>query len=100
MSLGHIWAPLMLFQAWLAVTSRDTAGEQVVTIDKLPLLHDAVVAACGGEDGRNDPRVCTFDPSSLLCPSDADGRPCLTASQVETVRRLYSGPVDASGRHL
>jgi feruloyl esterase len=100
MSPGHIWAPLMLFQAWLAVTNRDAQGHQILTIDKLPLLHDAVVAACGGEDGRNDPRACTFDPGALLCPSDTNGHPCLTGAQVNTIRKLYSGPVDASGRRL
>jgi hypothetical protein len=100
MSPGHIWAPLMLFHAWLAVTNRDAQGRQILTIDKLPVLHDAVVAACGGEDGQNDPRACTFDPGSLVCLPDAGGRRCLTAAQVDTIRKLYSGPVDRSGRHL
>jgi hypothetical protein len=89
----------MLFQAWLAVTNRDAQGHQILTIDKLPFLHDAVVAACG-RDGQNDPRACTFDPGSLACPPGAGGRRCLTAAEVDTIRKLYSGPVDRSGRHL
>ncbi len=41
----------------------------------------------------NDPRKCSFNPASLEC-SGADNNNCLTASQVATARRLYTGPVD------
>jgi feruloyl esterase len=39
----------------------------------------------------DDPRKCSFNPSSLLC-SGADRDTCLTQPQVDTVKRLYAGP--------
>jgi feruloyl esterase len=45
-----------------------------------------------------DPTSCTFDPGSIQCPAGAtDTSTCLTAAQVETVRKLYSGPRDDHG---
>ena len=62
------------------------------------LLAAAVMNACDRLDGVadgiiNDPRKCSFNPASLEC-SGADNNNCLTASQVATARRLYTGPVD------
>lgn len=73
--------------------------------DKLELLHHAVVTACDLQDGLQDgligdPFACTFDPAALLCKSGETGR-CLSVAQVETVRRVYAGPIDpATGTHL
>ena len=73
---------------------------QVERIDKakLPLITKAVVAQCGGRDGGangdqylNDPRVCQFDPKALQCKG-GDGPNCLTAAEVEAVRKVYAGP--------
>jgi feruloyl esterase len=70
-------------------------------LDKLPALHIAVLKACAGVDGLiDDPRACSFDPASIQCLSDANTAICLTPAQVEAVRKLYEGPVDAQGRHL
>src|SRR5262249_25676774 len=90
---------------WNARANLDAAGNQLLTPEKLPMLHDAVLAACDGLDGVADrliadPRLCQFDPSTLQCPGNADGPECLTAAQIEAVARLYSGPVDSAGRHL
>jgi feruloyl esterase len=68
---------------------------------KLPLLAQAVLAACDGKDGLvdgliSDPRQCTFDPASLQCPS-GDGPDCLTAGQVETLDVLYHGVTNSAG---
>jgi feruloyl esterase len=63
---------------------------------KLPAIQNAVLAACDGLDGvkdglLEDPRVCHFDPSVLLCKA-ADNSECLTAAQVETLKTIYDGP--------
>ncbi len=64
---------------------------------KLPLLHDAVLAACDAKDGVKDgllnPWSCQFDPASLQC-KEGDAPGCLTARQVETAKEIYRGPVD------
>jgi feruloyl esterase len=67
---------------------------------KLGLLHESVLASCGGRDGMLDePGTCTFDPGRLQC-KDTEADTCLTASQVASVRKIYSGPVDAGGKSI
>lgn len=61
---------------------------------KFAVVHEAVIAACDALDKVKDgvlenPRVCKFDPKSLLC-AGADAPTCLTAAQVETVNKIYS----------
>ncbi len=61
---------------------------------KLALLNQAVVAECDGLDGvkdglLEDPTRCRFDPASLLC-SGAETDKCLTALQLESVKRVYA----------
>jgi feruloyl esterase len=72
--------------------------------DKIPAIAKAVVAACDANDGvkdgvLNDPRACHFDPRTLLC-KEADSADCLTAPQVEALRKIYAGPLDANGKQM
>jgi feruloyl esterase len=65
-----------------------------VSAAKLTMLNHAVLAACDTRDGvkdglLNDPRACHFDPATLLCKG-ADSDACLTAPQVESVKRMYA----------
>jgi feruloyl esterase len=70
-------------------------------------LADAVNAACDALDGirdgvLNDPRRCHFDPGSIQCKSGEapTGSTCLTAAQVEAVKKIWNGPRDADGQLL
>jgi feruloyl esterase len=61
---------------------------------KYPAIHQAVLNACDALDGLKDglitdPTLCHFDPRVLSC-KDADGPTCLTAPQIETVRKILS----------
>jgi feruloyl esterase len=61
---------------------------------KLNALNKAAIAACDAQDGVkdgliNDPRACKFDPSVLLCKA-GDRDDCLTAPQLEAVKRVYA----------
>lgn len=74
--------------------------------EHVPLIRDAVLAACDADDGvadgiLTDPRSCTWDPAELQCPesSGTDAAACLTPAQVETVRRAYSGVRFRDGRY-
>jgi feruloyl esterase len=62
------------------------------------LLSQAVTNACDALDGAkdgviNDPLKCHFDPATLEC-KNAGQENCLTASQVETAKQIYAGPVN------
>lgn len=92
-------------QTWNVRVNTDSAGRSVLTPDKIPALHAAVLAACDGIDGLvdgqiDDPRACTFDPGSVECSAGTDRADCLTPAQVTATRKLYGGPVDENGRRL
>ncbi len=70
---------------------------------KLPAITAAVLAQCDAQDGLkdgilNDPRMCRFDPSTLLCRGE-DELSCLTAPEVASLKKIYAGGVDSEG-HL
>jgi feruloyl esterase len=78
---------------WIAQQTHKDA-ESALPQAKFAVVHEAVLTACDGIDGvkdgvLEDPRQCTFDPKTIQCPA-ADAPNCLTAAQVETVRRIYS----------
>ncbi|MFI9815939.1 tannase/feruloyl esterase family alpha/beta hydrolase [Saccharothrix variisporea] len=96
---------LLLHQAWLARATTGPDGRPVLTADRLPALHDAVLRHCDHLDGLvdgqlDDPRRCDHDPAALLCPPGEDRPTCLTPAQVEAARRVYAGPTDAHGNRL
>jgi Tannase and feruloyl esterase len=96
------WAPLAgLFEPWVAAANRNAQGKQILTAEKLPALHAAVMAACADKNGViKDPRACTFDPASMRCPDGADRPDCLTDEQIRVVRDEYRGPSDKDGHGL
>ena len=92
-----------LYHAWQARSNTGADGEAILAASRLPLLHRAVLDRCDGLDGQVDglildPRACRFDPGALLCRANPpqDAASCLTAAEVEAVRRLYDGPRDAA----
>ena len=92
-----------LYHAWQARSNTAADGKAILAASRLPLVHRAVLAECDGKDGQvdgliADPRACRFEPAALLCranPSEP-AADCLTAAEVEAVRRLYDGPRDAA----
>jgi feruloyl esterase len=99
---GNIEAQLLgVVPAWLVAANTGAAGREILTSDKLPALHAAVVTACGDASGLiEDPRSCGFDPASIRCPARADSSSCLTPAQVAVVREFYLGPNDGHGHYL
>ena len=89
---GHLWAALAM------------EGDGYIPAAKIPVIADAVNNACDALDGvkdgvLNDPRRCHFDPADLLCKG-ADGPSCLTAAQVEAVKKLWTGYRNADGDQI
>jgi hypothetical protein len=92
-----------LYHAWQARSNSGPDGKAILAASRLPLLHQAVLDRCDRLDGQTDglivdPRVCRIDPGVLLCRANPSqvAASCLTAAEVEAVRRLYDGPRDAA----
>jgi len=86
--------------AWEAQANAGPDGKPILTSARLPLLQNAVAAACGDKEGLvADPRRCNFKPESLECKG-ASGPDCLSAAEVGVLRKWYDGPHDAAGRAL
>jgi hypothetical protein len=89
------WSHLFTGFVWNARALTETPGSAIPPA-KLPMIQSAVIAACDALDGLKDgllenPRACRFDPSALTCKG-AEGPECLTAPQVEALRKIYDGP--------
>lgn len=83
-----------MWPAWLI--SKDPA--RYIPPGKLPMIHEAALKACASPIGLKqgfieEPDRCTFDPGVLLCKGP-DATDCLTAPQVDLMRRIYAGPVN------
>src|SRR5580700_10031691 len=86
---------------WKAQAIRKNPGG-LIPLSKLPLIHNAVVAACDARDGVKDglladPRICDFDLKTLECKGK-DGPDCLTDAQVTVARAFYSPTVNPRTR--
>jgi hypothetical protein len=100
---ANYWTHLLLS----AVSNlQATAGQQATYIppSKLPAIQAAVLAACDADDGIKDgvienPSRCRFDPAVLQCQG-AESERCLTAPQVQALKKLYDGTRSSSGKLL
>jgi feruloyl esterase len=90
---------------WHIVQVNGSAANTTPVLAEGPLsiLHNAVIKACGRQDGGipsdiylNDPQDCHFDPGVLQCKAGQDPSTCLTADQVKAARNLYAGPLNPS----
>ncbi|CAL8477589.1 tannase/feruloyl esterase family alpha/beta hydrolase [Caballeronia sp. S22] len=106
---AHFQIQNSLYHGWNVESNSTTgtsAGKAVLYADKAQVLHKAVVAACGGQasvaDGLiADPRTCHFDPATIQCAASASSTSnCLSAAEVATAKKIYSGPTDANTNML
>lgn len=95
---------LYMMFTWSALANRDAAGRMILKRADLDLLNKGSLAECDLDDGIKDglvtrPQQCAFKPSKLACrPGEVSG--CLTKAQVEAAEKIYSGPVDGTGRPI
>jgi len=71
---------------------------------KLPAIEAAALASCDAADGVKDdvigdPSSCKFDPAVLLCPG-TETNACLTAGQIDGLKRFLAGPQLSSGKTI
>jgi feruloyl esterase len=93
---ANYWTHQMTSEVWNGIVT--SSPDTNLPKEKLQLVQDRAVAACdmldGAADGLiSDPMRCKFDPGTLKC-NGADGPNCLTAAQVDAVKKVYSGPVN------
>jgi Tannase and feruloyl esterase len=85
----------MANQWWVWLAHHQSEASAVPT-EKYALIHQAALDLCDAQhdhikDGIiGDPTRCAFDPVVLQCKG-GDAPNCLTAPQVETVRKVYAG---------
>src|SRR5215470_11135607 len=84
----HTFGQMWYWQA----THKDEAS--FIPPEKYPLLHQAALNVCDAKDGLKDglisnPESCRFDPVVVQCKDNAASN-CLTATQVEAARKIYS----------
>jgi pimeloyl-ACP methyl ester carboxylesterase len=89
---------------WIIQANTGPDGKDIVSLDDLKLIIDAVYQACDGIDGLNDglisdPSACNFDPESLIC-DEGENKGCLTMEQIETLNAWYGGPKNSAGEQL
>jgi feruloyl esterase len=89
---------------WIARANTGPDGSNLITAAELPMIEEAVYAACDAADGLedgllSDPRTCSFDPATLAC-NDGETADCLLGPQVDALRKLYAGPQDSRGQSL
>jgi feruloyl esterase len=100
-----VYTPVTYSNAMLRVQMFHAHAESNLAPEHVPLIRDAVLAACDAYDGvadgiLTDPRRCAWDPAELQCAaSQASKAACLSPAQVETVRRAYSGVQMKDGRY-
>jgi hypothetical protein len=96
---ANSWTKLLTAAIWneQAVAAEPGAW---LSPEKLSLVSKAAQAACHAENGVvSDPGKCKFDPSSLQCKAGQTDA-CLTAPEMTTLQKIYSGPQDASGKSI
>jgi feruloyl esterase len=94
-----------IYEAWNIVTNTRADGSLIITSDKLPLIHTAVLDECDQLDGAKDglvsvPWECHPKLTQIVCKQGQDPGSCLTAEQLRAALELYRGAHDDKGNKL
>jgi len=98
---ANYWTHLLANAVWDLLALQ---GDAYIPARKLPAIEAAVLAACDALDGAKDgiiadPLRCRFEPSVLQCKG-AETDSCLTAPQVDALKKLYAGGHLSNGTPL
>jgi feruloyl esterase len=91
------WVGRAVGAVWMGQASHETEGSAIPAA-KYAAIHKAALDACDALDGVKDgvienPETCKFDPVVMQCKGE-DSNDCLTAAQVTTARKVYSGVIN------
>lgn len=92
---GAAWTHLMTSFAWSWKVAHRNPASQLKAAN-LTRIQAAALEACDTVDGVKDgviedPRLCRFDPATVLCSKDAS-EGCLSPEQLAALQGLYGGP--------
>ena len=99
--VGAPASPIVRLNAWQiwpsVLINQDPA--RAIPQGKAAMVSRTILDKCDALDGvkdgiLEDPWRCAFDPRELLCKG-ADTSDCLTAPQVDLLKKLYAGPVNS-----
>lgn len=93
------------YHGWNGRQNMTDDGKPILLADRLPILHNAAVAACDELDGLKDglisyPPACHFDPTTIVCKPGQDPATCLTSAEANVAKEIYRGAHDAKGQQL
>jgi hypothetical protein len=94
-----------LLTAALDLSKATTASEEdFIPPEMLPIITAAALKGCDAKDGikdgiLEDPRNCHFDPDLLHC-NGTESNACLSAVQIQTVKKIYAGGSEAAARQV
>jgi hypothetical protein len=93
------------FLDWNTRINTAPDGTTILTQDKLPLIHAAVLSQCDAKDGLKDglvtdPLKCAFDPATLICRPGQAAASCLTAVQADVAQKFHDGARNSQGQRL
>jgi hypothetical protein len=99
---ANAWTRML--SSGISVAQGTLGPENYIPAAKLPAIQRASLAACDASDGvkdgfLSDPAKCHFNPNVLMCKG-ADSPDCLTALQVQSLKRYYAGGVNDQGKSL
>lgn len=77
-------------------------ADTFVPFEVWPVIAQDILRQCDHLDGAVDgilesPDLCDYDPSGLICGKGQNSSTCLTETQANTVRSIYSPLLDAEG---
>ena len=99
------WDRFIPAELWPQIVMKQVVGQPIAAC-KFTTVNNAALAACDGLDGvvdgvLDDPRRCDFDPQVLQCaPGATPDCNCLTAGEVEAVRKIWDGARGTDGQRL
>jgi feruloyl esterase len=100
-NLATRWVTVALNQAAPKDAEGHALTAQALSQGDRRLVTDGLLKACDAQDGLTDgmifnTRACNFDPQVLQCKGRKKAD-CLSAAQVQAIRRAFAGPKTAAG---
>jgi feruloyl esterase len=90
---ANYWTHLSSSGVWIWQANH-SGGAQVLSKEKLQVLHKAALDVCDSQDGVIDnPQSCRFDPETLRCKGAATAS-YLTGAEIEAAKKIYAGPTN------